>query len=95
MFQIPIAPGEAKIPEFGGIFTSLEVRGIPLMVEMAAFEKEHLIRLLGYDKPLDIEHERLVELCEQADQKALNKLSKIEAESGVKVDEKLKKSDRV
>lgn len=30
------------------------------MVEMEGFDKSHLIRLLGYDKPLDIEHERLV-----------------------------------
>lgn len=68
LLQIKIQPGEAKVPDIGGIFTSVEVRGIPLMMEMDAVNKEHLIRLLGYDKPLDLEHERLAALVKEADE---------------------------
>jgi hypothetical protein len=58
LFQILIHPGEAKIPPHGGMFTSVEVRGIPLMIEMEGCDKKHLVRILGFDKPLKIEHER-------------------------------------
>lgn len=51
--QIPIAPGELKVPDNPGVFTTLEIRGIPLMIEMSEVDKKHLIRLLGYDKPLE------------------------------------------
>ena len=56
-FQIVIEPGEAKIPDHGGMFTSVEVRGIPLMIETQVFDKSHLIRLLGFDKPLNLGNE--------------------------------------
>lgn len=68
--KIPIAPGEAQVPDNGGMFTTMEVRGIPLMVEMEAFDKTHLVRLLGYDKPLNIEHESLAKMIEEADEAA-------------------------
>lgn len=97
--KIPIAPGEAKVPGNGGMFTTLEVRGIPLMVEMEAFEKSHLIRLLGYDKPLDLEHERLKAMCEEADREAERKARSVEPdvkEDSVNVSKEVqRKSDRV
>ncbi|XP_034232665.1 transmembrane protein 70 homolog, mitochondrial [Thrips palmi] len=95
--QIPIAPGEAKVPDNGGMFTTMEVRGIPLMVETEAFDKSHLIRLLGYDKPMDFEHERLAAMIEEADRAA----AKAKAEATPKqtdvdeASERQRKSDRV
>lgn len=93
--KTPIAPGEAKVPDNGGMFTTIEVRGIPLMVEMEAFEKSHLIRLLGYDKPLDIEHERLAAMCEEADKKAYAKAQALKMNDIEQAKEDQRKSDRV
>lgn len=65
------------------------------MVEMEAFDKVHLVRLLGYDKPLDIEHERLAEMCREADLKAQAK-QPVETQDNIEsAKERQRKSDRV
>ncbi|KAJ1523488.1 hypothetical protein ONE63_001341 [Megalurothrips usitatus] len=70
---VPIKPGEGKIPESGGMFTSMEVRGIPLLVEMEAFEKHHLVRILGYDKPLDLKSEQIDNFVKEAEAREAKK----------------------
>ncbi|KAK3929057.1 Transmembrane protein 70-like protein, mitochondrial [Frankliniella fusca] len=63
--KIPFRAGDGKIPDNGGMFTTMEVKGVPMMLELNLFDKEHLIRVLGYDKPLNIEHERLDALIKE------------------------------
>ncbi|XP_026273315.1 transmembrane protein 70 homolog, mitochondrial [Frankliniella occidentalis] len=68
--KIPFGPGDGKVPDNAGMFTTMEVKGVPMMIELDIFDKEHLIRILGYDKPLNIEHERIEALMKdlEADQ---------------------------
>lgn len=73
--KIEFTPDDVKVPDVPGMFTSMLVKGIPLFVDPRAFPNpDHYIKIMGYDKPIDL---KLGELTEEGEgSKAEDKIKK-------------------
>uniref|UniRef100_A0A1I8NYY3 Transmembrane protein 70 homolog, mitochondrial n=1 Tax=Stomoxys calcitrans TaxID=35570 RepID=A0A1I8NYY3_STOCA len=56
--QTKFRPSDVKVPEVPGMFTSFMVGNKALFVDPALFDDpEHYVRIMGYDKPIDLKLE--------------------------------------
>lgn len=52
--QITFTTDDVDVPDVPGMFTSFQIKGIPLFVDPRLFdEPEHYAKIMGYDKPID------------------------------------------
>jgi transmembrane protein 70 len=52
--QITFTTDDVVVPDVPGMFTSFQIKGIPLFVDPQLFDKpEHYAKIMGYDKPID------------------------------------------
>lgn len=52
--QITFTTDDVVVPDVPGMFTSFQIKGIPLFVDPRLFdEPEHYAKIMGYDKPID------------------------------------------
>jgi len=52
--QITFTTDDVTVPDVPGMFTSFQIKGIPLFVDPRLFnEPEHYAKIMGYDKPID------------------------------------------
>jgi len=52
--QITFTTDDVAVPDVPGMFTSFQIKGIPLFVDPRLFdEPEHYAKMMGYDKPID------------------------------------------
>lgn len=53
--QIEFTPADVTIPTVLGMFTSCAIKGRPVFIDAKYFtDQEHYIKIMGYDKPLDL-----------------------------------------
>mgnify|MGYP000274100851 CR=1 FL=1 len=54
VFQVTFNKDEVVVPDIPGMFTSFQVKGLPLFVDPRLFgEPLHYAKIMGYDKPID------------------------------------------
>lgn len=54
LLQIKFSVEDVKVPDILGMFTTFEVKGMPLFVDPSMFSNPtHYGKLMGYDKPID------------------------------------------
>ncbi|KAJ9594724.1 hypothetical protein L9F63_013998 [Diploptera punctata] len=52
--KVTFSKDEVVVPDIPGMFTSFQVKGLPLFVDPRLFgEPMHYAKLMGYDKPID------------------------------------------
>lgn len=52
--KITFTTDDVAVPDVPGMFTSFQIKGIPLFVDPRLFdEPEHYAKMMGYDKPID------------------------------------------
>jgi transmembrane protein 70 len=52
--QITFTTDDIVVPDVPGMFTSFQIRGVPLFVDPRLFnDPEHYAKMMGYDRPID------------------------------------------